>query len=278
MIEINLLPGDAKKKKRAKATSGSGLKLQIHPGRWFAGLASKITDKYMLGAVAAAAASGALIALLFISQTARAKMLEARETKAVKDSAQYGAVLNAKARAEATRDSLYQQIAIIKSIDDSRYLWSHLMYEISNALPQYTWLTSIEQTSAAKSVAIADTSKKAAAAAAADTGAAAASSKVSPREKALARDRARKARADSLFADAKTVKFKLVGQTVDIQALTRFMKSLEASPFIQNVQLSRSDLVQAEGKDVTEFTLEAETQPPPPFAIKTVPLIVSAVR
>jgi hypothetical protein len=56
------------------------------------------------------------------------------------------------------------------------------------------------------------------------------------------------------------------------------MKSLEASPFIQNVQLSRSDLVQAEGKEVTQFTLEAETQVPPAFAIKTVPLIVSAVR
>jgi len=63
-----------------------------------------------------------------------------------------------------------------------------------------------------------------------------------------------------------------------VQALTRFMKSLEASPFIQNVQLSRSDLVQSEGKEVTEFTLEAETQAPPTFAIKTVPLIVSAVR
>jgi len=276
MIEINLLPGDAKKKKRAKATSGSGLKLEFHPGRWFAGLSEKITDKYMLGAVAAVGVSGALIALLFISQTARAALLDSRESKAVKDSAQYSAVLTAKARAEATRDSLYQQIAIIKSIDDSRYLWSHLMYEISNALPQYTWLTSIEQTSAAKSVAAADTTtKKASAAAASDTSN---NNKLSPREKAAASNRARKARSDSLFADAKTIKFKIVGHTVDIQALTRFMKSLEASPFIQNVQLSRSDLVQAEGKEVTEFTLEAETQPPPPFAIKTVPLVVSAVR
>jgi len=275
MIEINLLPGDAKKKKRAKATSGSGLKLEFHPGRWFAGLSEKITDKYMLGAVAAVGVSGALIALLFISQTARAALLDSRESKAVKDSAQYSAVLTAKARAEATRDSLYQQIAIIKSIDDSRYLWSHLMYEISNALPQYTWLTSIEQTSAAKSVAAADTTtKKASAAAASDSS----NNKLSPREKAAASNRARKARSDSLFADAKTIKFKIVGHTVDIQALTRFMKSLEASPFIQNVQLSRSDLVQAEGKEVTEFTLEAETQPPPPFAIKTVPLVVSAVR
>ena len=271
MIEINLLPGDGKKKKRGKATTGTGLKLEIHPSQWFAGITEKITDKYMLGAVAAAGASGALIVLMFLSQAARGALLEARETKAVKDSAQYSAVLNAKARAEATRDSLYQQIAIIKSIDDSRYLWSHLMYEISAALPQYTWLREITQTSQPKSVAIADTTKKAASASADTTG-------KSPRQRALERDRAKKARADSLFASAKTIQFKIVGHTVDIQALTRFMKSLEASPFIQNVQLKQSDLVQTDGKEVTEFTLEAESQTPPPFAVKTVPLVVSAVR
>lgn len=267
MIEINLLPGDGKKKKRAKTSTG--VKLDFHPSQWFAGITEKITDKYMLGAVGAAGLSGALIVLMFISQTARASMLDAHETKAVKDSAQYSAVLNAKAKAEATRDSLYQQIAIIKSIDDSRYLWSHLMYEISSALPQYTWLMEITQTSAPKSVAVADTTKKAASA---DTAG------KSPRQRALERDRAKKAHADSVFAAAKTIQFKIVGHTVDIQALTRFMKSLEASPFIQNVQLKQSDLVQAEGKEVTEFTLEAESQVPPPFAVKTVPLVVSAVR
>ena len=270
MIEINLLPGDGKKKKRGKAATGTGLKLNINPSQWFAGITEKITDKYMLGAIGAAGVSGALIVLLFISQTARAALLDARETKAVKDSAQYSAVLNAKARAEATRDSLYQQIAIIKSIDDSRYLWSHLMYEISAALPQYTWLREITQTSQPKSVAAADTTKKGAATA--DTAG------KTPRQRALERERAKKARSDSLFAAAKTIQFRLVGHTVDIQALTRFMKSLEASPFIQNVQLRQSDLVQTEGKEVTEFTLEAESQTPPPFAVKTVPLVVSAVR
>jgi Tfp pilus assembly protein PilN len=272
MIEINLLPGDGKKKRRA-TTTATKFEFNLKPPAWLAGLTENMTDKYMLGGVATAGVAVALIVLMFISQTARTALLEARETKAVKDSAQYGAVLNAKAKAEATRDSLYQQIAIIKSIDDSRYMWSHLMYEISNALPQYTWLTQIVQLSAAKSVAVADTTKKAAA-----SGDSAANSNLSPRERATARDRAKRARADSLFADAKTVKFKIIGHTVDIQALTRFMKSLEASPFIQNVQLKQSDLVQAEGKEITEFTLEAETQPPPPFAIKTVPLVVSAVR
>jgi Tfp pilus assembly protein PilN len=268
MIEINLLPGDGKKKRRA-TSSATKFEFNLKPPAWLAGLTQGITDKYMLGAIGTAIASGLLIALMFISQTARATMLEARETQAVKDSAQYGALLTAKAKAEATRDSLYQQIAIIKSIDDSRYLWSHLMFEISNALPQYTWLTEVTQTSLPKSVAVADTVKKVAGAD---------STAGTPRQRALERDRAKRARSDSLLAAAKDIQFKLVGHTVDIQALTRFMKSLEASPFIQNVQLTRSDLVQAEGKEVTEFTLAAQTQAPPPFAIKTVPLIVSAVR
>jgi Tfp pilus assembly protein PilN len=267
MIEINLLPGDGKKKRRAKTSGGSTF--QFQPSRWFAGISEKITDKFLLGAIGAAGLSGLLIVLMFVSQTARAAMLDARETKAVKDSSQFSTILNAKARAEATRDSLYQQIAIIKSIDDSRYLWSHLMYEISNALPQYTWLTEITQTSQPRSAAAADTVARKVVAP--DT-------TKTLKQRAAAESRAKKARSDSLLASAKDLKFKIVGHTVDIQALTRFMKSLEASPFIQNVQLSRSDLVQAEGKEVTEFTLEAETQTPPPFAIKTVPLVVSAVH
>ncbi|HEX3533749.1 MAG TPA: PilN domain-containing protein [Gemmatimonadaceae bacterium] len=266
MIEINLLPGDGKKKRRAK--TGGGLKFDFHPSQWFATISEKITDKYLLGAIGAAAASGLLIAFMFIHQTAQARSLDQRETKAVNDSAQFSAVLTAKARAEATRDSLYQQIAIIKSIDDSRYLWSHLMYEVSNALPQYTWLTEITQTSQPQSAAVADTSTKKVVA---DT-------TKSLKQQTAARNLARKARSDSLLAEARNVKFKIVGHTVDIQALTRFMKALEASPFIQNVQLTRSDLVQAEGKEVTEFTLAAESQTPPAFAIKTVPLVVSAVH
>ncbi|MEO8909992.1 MAG: PilN domain-containing protein [Gemmatimonadaceae bacterium] len=267
MIEINLLPGDGKKNRRKSKTS-SGSTFQFQPAQWFSGITEKITDKYLLGAIGAGALSAALIAFMFIHQTAQASSLGEKEVKAVKDSTQFSAVLTAKANAEATRDSLYQQIAIIKSIDDSRYLWSHLMYEISNALPQYTWLTEITQTSPPRSVAAIDTTARAAPA---DT-------TTPTRARTAERERARRARSDSLLASAKDVKFRIVGHTVDIQALTRFMKSLEASPFIQNVQLTRSDLVQAEGKEVTEFSLEAETQTPPAFAIKTVPLVVSAVH
>jgi Tfp pilus assembly protein PilN len=264
MIEINLLPGDGKKKRRANSTRG--LKFEIRPADLFRGLADKITDKYMLGAIGAGALSAVLIAFMFIHQTAQASALDARVEKAVQDSARFSAVLTATANAEATRDSLYRQIAIIKSIDDTRYLWSHLMFEISNALPQYTWLTSISQVSPPRSAAASD-SASAGPATPADT--------TKKKPTASDRNRARNARADSAVAAAKEIKFRLLGQTVDIQALTRFMKALEASPFIQNVQLTRSEVVVAEGKEVTQFLLEAETQTPPPFVIKTIPLVTT---
>jgi hypothetical protein len=39
--------------------------------------------------------------------------------------------------------------------------------------------------------------------------------------------------------------------------------------------LTRSELVLSEGKEVTQFLLEAESQTPPPFVVKTVPLVTS---
>jgi Tfp pilus assembly protein PilN len=178
------------------------------------------------------------------------------------DSAQFNVVLEAKAKAEAARDSLYQQVAIIRSIDDSRYLWPHLLEEISNSLPQYTWLTSVQQTSAPPSSVADSTSAKPGTAGA-------------PKKKTD--PKSRKARADSVLAAAsRATRFRIVGHTVDIQALTLFMKTLEASPFIQNVQLTRSDMAVSDGKEVTEFQLEAESQTPPPFLLKTVTTSVGA--
>jgi hypothetical protein len=48
------------------------------------------------------------------------------------------------------------------------------------------------------------------------------------------------------------------------------MKDLEASPFVQNVNLDKSDLVLVEGKEVTQFQLDCEYQPPDAAAIRTV--------
>ena len=252
MIEVNLLPGSASKSQR-RDFNLAGIASSA---------ASSISDKYLVACVGTVAAITLAVGFLFMGQTSRERTLVEHEQRAVQDSARYKVVLQAKANAETARDSLYQQVAIIKSIDDSRFLWPHLLEEISNALPQYTWLTIVTQTSAPPSSAYQDTTKRAAA-------------KDAEGKKTEVTAAEKKARTDSVLAEAsRATKFRIVGHTVDIQALTLFMKTLEASPFIQNVQLTRSDMVLVDNKEVTEFQLEAESQKPPAFLVKTVAMNV----
>ena len=139
---------------------------------------------------------------------------------------------------------------LIKSFDNKRFVWPHIMDEVSRALPPYTWVTSIVQTNSGHQ-------------------------RLAERRGASGREgwQGRSAAVDS--TSVPRVQFKLVGNTVDIQALTRFMKVLEASPFIENVQLERSSIILVDGKEVTEFALTASYQTPDPSAIKTVPVSLS---
>jgi Tfp pilus assembly protein PilN len=247
MIQVNLLPGTSARSQSRSDFNLSGM---------MSGAASSVKDKFLIAAVVIVSSVVLTVGMLFMGQTTKERVLTEREQKAVQDSARYKVVLAAKAQAEASRDSLYQQVAIIKSIDDSRYLWPHLLEEISNALPQYTWLTVVTQTSAPPSSVVQDS--------------AGAKVPAGPKGKEPTA-KEKKAHADSVLAVAsRAMKFRIVGHTVDIQALTLFMKTLEASPFIQHVQLTKSDLVLVDGKEVTEFQLEAESQKPPPFIIRTV--------
>jgi hypothetical protein len=95
----------------------------------------------------------------------------------------------------------------------------------------------------------------------------------SPGAQAAAADKAR-IKADSGQVSP-PMKFRIVGNTVDIQALTRFMKVLEASPFVQNVNLAKSNIATVDGKEVTEFQLDAEYQRPDATAIRTTPVALS---
>jgi Tfp pilus assembly protein PilN len=238
MIEINLLPG-AGKKARGKAAAG--------PAVAGASLLSKLKDPYLIGAVAAAVISILSIAGLYYQQQANGVTLQQAEQKQVQDSTRYAAVLREKKKAETQRDSVMHQLNIIKAIDNNRFVWPHIMEEVSRALPQYTWVTSIKQTSAVPIIGVADTSAK----------------------------KSKKARAEAEDEPPPKLTFEIIGNTVDIQALTRFMKLLEASPFIQNVTLQKSSLVMQDSKDVTQFTLDAEYQQPDSTAIRTIPLTLS---
>jgi Tfp pilus assembly protein PilN len=237
MIEINLLPGAARNRKAGSGVSFKG---------FAAGVATKVKDPYLLTAVASVIVAVASVGILHLSQGTSAGELGVRETEALRDSTRYAMILKDRRRAEAKRDSVVKQLAIIRSIDDDRYVWPHILDEVSRSLPPYTWLKSMAQTSAVSTpVGVADakpdTAKK--------------NKDPEPSEEPL--------------------RFRLTGNTVDIQALTRFMKLLETSPFVQNVQLAKSELVMLDGKEVTEFQLDAEYERPDRSVITTAPVSLS---
>jgi Tfp pilus assembly protein PilN len=243
MIEINLLPGSGKKSRGSNI--GAGLSAA------FANAIANVKDPYLLGSIASVGASVAAVALLWVSQGARERSLVEKEQKAVQDSTRYATVVAEKRRAEAQRDSVLRQVNIIRSIDDDRFVWAHIMDEVSRVIPQYTWLVGIAQTSAVVSAAAAPDST---------------TPKPDPKKVA----------GSDTAVYRPPLTFKIIGQTVDMQAMTRFMRFLEASPFIANVQLAKSTrLIIEGGNEVAEFQLDAEYEIPDPAAIRRVPFTLS---
>lgn len=256
MLQINLLPG-AKK----SARGGSSFDL----AGAFGSIGQRIRDPWLVGAAAAVIVSFATVGVLFTSQNAQASEVTSKLETAVRDSTRYAKVLAARRKLTAERDSVHRQLQIIRTIDDNRYNWAHILDEVSRALPAFTWLTILEQTSKAPLPPGADTTKNNPAAAAAAAAAAA---------KPSAKDGTKPVvKLDSINVHP-DIAFRIVGQTVDIQALTMFMRQLESSPFIQRVALTRSEIVVVDNKDVTQFELSAAYEVPPVGVVRTSPLVV----
>ena len=240
MIEINLLPGSGKKNR------STGFSLTAIAGK----AGARVKDPFMIAAAVSIIAAVGAIGALHLSQAGRAEELTERERRSVQDSTRYVAVLRERNRAESQRDSVRRQLEIIKSIDNDRFVWAHIMDEVSRSLPPYTWLKTIAQSAMV----------------------AAATPTPAP---APAKDGKGKPVPPPPPAPA-TLKFQISGNTVDIQALTRFMKLLESSPFVKNVTIAKAELVTLDGKEVQEFLLEAEYERPDASVISTVPVTLSS--
>src|SRR5436190_16813964 len=137
MIEINLVPGTGRKSKKG----GGGAKLNL--GASLGSLKARIRDPYMLGAIGSALVAILVTGGLYATQASRAARLDEALQKAVQDSTRYASVLHERERAEAKRDTVLRALNMIRAIDDDRYIWPHVMDEVSNALTPYTWIVAL---------------------------------------------------------------------------------------------------------------------------------------
>jgi Tfp pilus assembly protein PilN len=244
MIEVNLLPGA----KRARKSAGTGVSEYVAAIGTY--ISARFKDKWLGAAVATGIVAVAAIGFLFFTQRTREAKVRAAETKAVADSVRFAAVLLDRMRAQARRDSALTQLSIIKAIDEDRYIWPHILEEVSRALPQYTWLTDLGIAGTAQGITPAASVRTPPP----DTG----KTRRPPKPIVIPRD---------------TIRLRMIGRTVDVQAFTRFMRSLEDSPFLEAVTLQSSEPKTEGTKEVKEFTLALMFTRPDTALLKHVPLL-----
>lgn len=240
MIEINLLPGGAARRPAAGKS----------PLRMPAGMPSFGGNPYVMGAGAVGVAVTLLLGFLYWNTSRTHASLTADIEREVADSTRLANTIRLVETMDAQKDTIEQKIDVIRGVDERRYVWPHVLDEVSRAVPPYTWLTKV--------AVLEDESPPA------------------PAAPVSAADSAAAAAADSASAPEPEFvgpSFSIEGNTGTTQALTRFMKNLEASPMVREVQLITSEQTVQDGRTFTKFTLEARYERPDTALVQTVPLV-----
>lgn len=77
---------------------------------------------------------------------------------------------------------------------------------------------------------------------------------------------------DTADPGPKPLQFRMEGRTMDLQAYTRFLRQLEASPWVSDVTPLEAKTIVEKERPVTQFTIQATFQPADSAYIRSVPL------
>jgi len=139
VIEVNLLPGTGK----GKGRKGGGAKRSFKAPS-FAGATA---DRWVMSAGILSLLALVVIGWLFFSVAGQAEELNVQIEQAQRDSARFADVIRRAESLQSRRDSIAARVAVLQEIDGSRYVWPHVMDEVGRALPNFTWLTRMNQVS-----------------------------------------------------------------------------------------------------------------------------------
>jgi Tfp pilus assembly protein PilN len=230
MIEINLLPGH-KRKKRAAA----GFAMPD-----FGALIAKVKDPLLLGAVGSWVVALVVMGFIYTMETRKLAAAEGDVARVEADARRFQALISQKRREEKLRDSLVTELDAIRAIDADRYVWPHVLEEITKALPDYTWLESV-------------------AVQAAGPGGGAGGSST----------------ADGDSTARQLIRVTIDGRTGDMGGYTRFLRQLSDSPWLSNVVAGPTRTVVENDKPVLTFTVTVTFRQADSAFIRTAPILES---
>jgi Tfp pilus assembly protein PilN len=139
MIEVNLHPAGTKAKAKARARRRRGGRPAVRgrgrPSPW-------------LTAMIAVLIAGPLFAgAMWFLQRSRSGSLEERLQTALADSTRL-ADLRLLSDSLTTRQRLVRQrVELIRGLDRDRFVWPHVLDEVGGSLPDFVWLTAIQESS-----------------------------------------------------------------------------------------------------------------------------------
>lgn len=140
MIEINLHPSGGK----GARTSRGLLSLRL-PDSFRQGPGDGGRDVWTTIAIVVPALVVLAVGWMWFSTRSERSELDAKIVEAVEDSTRL-ADLRSLSDSLIQRDSRIQErLHLVQSLDGGRYVWSHLLDEISRSLPAYTWLTLVRR-------------------------------------------------------------------------------------------------------------------------------------
>jgi Tfp pilus assembly protein PilN len=236
MITVNLRP-DLKRKRARPPLQGAleGVR----------GLASKVKDPVLLVAILSWVGVAGWLGYITVTTSRELASLEPQLEQTRAEHRRFRAFLAEKRHQETIRDSLVSQIGIIRTVDGDRYVWPHLLNEVTKALPAYTWL--VDMGGSAPPPPPPGAPQPAAAKSPTDT-------------------------TKSEGASVPAIQFTVNGRTVDIQAYTRFLRQLEASPWITDVTPVSAQTVVEKERPVTAFVIRGTYRQADSAYLRTVPL------
>lgn len=210
MISINLRPGA---KRASPGPSLAGL------GEGFKGLTAKVKDPALAAALGLSAivVIGALWGFLGTSMQLNRLRPELDEVQ--QENRRFRTLLGQIRREERIRDSVATELVTLRQVDRDRYIWPHILEDVTRALPPATWLVGLAPVAGAGGGMMVDSLGN------------------------LVRP---------------PLQVEITGRTMDIQGFTRFMRQLEDSPWLTAVTAISANTLIENNRPVTGFVLRAD--------------------
>jgi len=145
MIEVNLLPEAQKSRGSSKRVRASRPSL---PG------GAKDRNPWTASLLAALVIVPVAVLLLWWTQRGEARELDTRLEAATADSARLADLRQVSDSLNARRQEVRDRVALVEALDRNRFVWPHLMDEVSRAVPRLAWLSSLQQTAPMPDVAV----------------------------------------------------------------------------------------------------------------------------